>query len=116
MAKIERVFVEFGGDPSNDKECYKRYTSTEPFEGILPSDEVLEFVSKEKFDALDRAFRAAKLFIEATPCDPDINNYQAAKWVDYLNALKEIGEEHGKVSLPIQFENQPEGAQHKETT
>jgi Lar family restriction alleviation protein len=74
--------------------------------GHLPSHEKAKASAIAKWNrrdaGVDRAFRAAKLFIEATPCDPDINNYQAAKWVDYLNALKEIGEEHGTAKLPVQ--------------
>lgn len=45
--KIQKVFVEFGGDPSDDKECYKRYTSTEPFEAVWPDSEVIECIPKE---------------------------------------------------------------------
>ena len=52
MSRYKHCFVEFGGDPSDDKECYKRYTSTEPFEGILPSDEVVHFIEYKAYEKL----------------------------------------------------------------
>ncbi len=45
----EVVFVEFGGDPSNDKECYKRYSSTEPFEACGLDAEVIRFVNHKSY-------------------------------------------------------------------
>lgn len=58
MGRIERVFVEFGGDPSDDKECYKRYTSTEPFTPVGFNVEVLECIPVETIKAkVAEAFR-----------------------------------------------------------
>ena len=58
MARIERVFVEFGGDPSDDKECYKRYTSTTAFAPVGHDVEVLECIPVETVKAkVAEAFR-----------------------------------------------------------
>jgi hypothetical protein len=54
--KIDKVFVEFGGDTSNDKECYG-YSSTKRFESYFQDAEVIEFVSKEKFDKAVEALK-----------------------------------------------------------
>lgn len=39
--KPRDIYIEFGGDPSDDKELYKRYSSTSPFEPSSHSDEVI---------------------------------------------------------------------------
>lgn len=58
MPRIKRVFVEFGGDPSDDKECYKRYTATSPFKPCLFNAEVLECIPIETIkESIQEAFR-----------------------------------------------------------
>lgn len=54
--KPREFYIEFGGDPSKDGECYKRYSSTKPFESYLPDCEVIHCVEKRAYDSL-----AAKL-------------------------------------------------------
>lgn len=39
--KPKEFWIEFSGDPSDDKECYKRYVSGTEFKPILPECEVL---------------------------------------------------------------------------
>lgn len=39
--KLRDVYVAFGGDPSDDREVYKRYSSTEPFKPVLPNEEIV---------------------------------------------------------------------------
>lgn len=43
--EIQNVFLEFFGDPSDDKECYKRYSSTQPFKPCGNDSEVIQFVN-----------------------------------------------------------------------
>lgn len=49
---MKTYYVEFGGDPSNDKELYKRYSSTEPFKPLFPDCEVIELVRKSDVEHL----------------------------------------------------------------
>ncbi len=48
--KISDAYIEFGGDPSDDSECYKRYCSTEYFDPVGLDAEVIHFISAELFD------------------------------------------------------------------
>lgn len=52
--KPREFWVEFGGDPSDDKEIYKRYSARVPFEPTDFSDEVIhcvEYLAYEKAQA-----------------------------------------------------------------
>lgn len=39
--KLREFWIEFGGDPSDDKEVYKRYSAAVPFKPCGFSDEVI---------------------------------------------------------------------------
>ena len=52
MPEIKDVYVEFFGDPSDDKECYKRYSSTQPFQPCGNDAEVIHFVNVKEADRL----------------------------------------------------------------
>lgn len=39
--KPRDIWIEFGGDPSDDKEVYKRYSATIPFKTLFPDCEVI---------------------------------------------------------------------------
>ena len=54
MSQFRNLFVEFSGDPSNDKELYKRYCSSEKFEPLSLSDEVIHFVEIAALEAAQR--------------------------------------------------------------
>lgn len=62
--KPREFWIEFSGDPSDDKECYKRYVSGTEFKPILPECEVLhvrEILASEI--VLDRAVVEAAIMI-----------------------------------------------------
>jgi hypothetical protein len=48
--KPREFWVEFGGDPSDDKEVYKRYCAAEPFKPSRFSDEVIHVIEKSAYD------------------------------------------------------------------
>lgn len=48
--KPREFWVEFGGDPSNDKEVYKRYSARVPFEPTDFSDEVIHCVEYSAYE------------------------------------------------------------------
>jgi hypothetical protein len=50
--KAREVYVEFGGNPSDDKEIYKRYTATRPFK---PGDMNCEVIHYVEYSALQTA-------------------------------------------------------------
>lgn len=43
-SKHRKFWIEFGGDPSKDGECYKRYCATSPFKTVFPDSEVIETI------------------------------------------------------------------------
>lgn len=53
--KPREVYVEFFGDPSDDKENYKRYCGTESFKPVGHDAEVIHFIEKEAYDKLMKA-------------------------------------------------------------
>ena len=55
--KPRELWVEFGGDPSDDKENYKRYCGAEKFSPVSPAEEVIHFIEKS---AYDKAIKALK--------------------------------------------------------
>lgn len=57
MAEIKECYVEFFGDPSDDKECYKRYSSTEPFPPCGNDAEVIRFVNYKAYEQAVNALR-----------------------------------------------------------
>ena len=61
--KPREFWIEFGGDPSNDQEVYKRYSSTRPFEPGTFSDEVIHVVEKSAYDALANKLDEANLLL-----------------------------------------------------
>lgn len=51
------IWIAFGADPSDDKEVYKRYSSTTPFKPASPDEEVIHFrevlsneITRDEFD------------------------------------------------------------------
>lgn len=52
IKKPREYWIEFGGDPSNDKEVYKRYSATVPFKPCSLSDEVIHVIEKSAYDKL----------------------------------------------------------------
>lgn len=54
MSQFRNLFVEFSGDPSNDKELYKRYCSSENFEPLSLSDEVIHYVEIAALEAAQK--------------------------------------------------------------
>jgi hypothetical protein len=82
--EIKRVFVEFFGDPSDDKECYKRYTSTEPFAPLGFDAEVIEFVNVKEHRA-----QAKEIFrLERVIAKELTENDELGCEYTYVNALK----------------------------
>lgn len=59
--KPREVWVEFGGDPSNDKEIYKRYCGAQKFEPGSYAEEVVHFI---EFSAWESRDKDAKMFCE----------------------------------------------------
>lgn len=58
--KAPREFwIEFCGDPSDDKECYKRYSSTEPFHPVGLDAEVFHLVEHSAFEKQSVALKIA---------------------------------------------------------
>jgi len=41
LTKLREIWIAFGGDPSDDKEVYKRYSATKPFAPVGPGEEVI---------------------------------------------------------------------------
>lgn len=41
LTKLREIWIAFGGDPSDDKEVYKRYSSTRPFKPVGLDEEVI---------------------------------------------------------------------------
>lgn len=41
LTKLRDIWIAFGGDPSDDKEVYKRYSATKPFKPACPGEEVI---------------------------------------------------------------------------
>lgn len=71
MSQFRNLFVEFSGDPSNDKELYKRYCSSEKFEPLSLSDEVIHFVeiaaleaAQKEIEKLTAALKVAEKTLE----------------------------------------------------
>ena len=60
MSQFRNLFVEFSGDPSNDKELYKRYCSSEKFEPLSLSDEVIHFVEIAALEAAQKEIEQLK--------------------------------------------------------
>lgn len=52
MNKPREFWIEFGGDPSDDEEVYKRYSSTKPFKPTSYAEEVIHCIEKSAYDAL----------------------------------------------------------------
>lgn len=50
MRKPAEIWIEFGGDPSNDVEIYKRYSAKVPFQPTSHSDEVIHCIEKRAYD------------------------------------------------------------------
>ena len=50
--KNREFWIEFGGDPSNDKEVYKRYSSTSPFKPTDFSDEVIHTIEYSEYEKI----------------------------------------------------------------
>ncbi len=44
------VYVEFFGDPSDDRECYKRYSARTPFKPVGLDAEVIHYIEKAVYD------------------------------------------------------------------
>lgn len=53
---VREVYVEFGGDPSNDRENYKRYCGTEPFKPVGFDAEVVRFIEYTEYEKYKAAF------------------------------------------------------------
>jgi hypothetical protein len=45
-------WIELGGDPSDDKECYKRYCAAAPFKPLSYAEEVVHLIEKWAYDQL----------------------------------------------------------------
>lgn len=54
--KPREVYVEFFGDPSDDKEHYKRYCGTEPFKPVGHDAEVIHYI---EYSAFEKALKSA---------------------------------------------------------
>lgn len=54
--KPREFWIEFGGDPSDDKEVYKRYCAAVPFKGVDFSDEVVHCVEYSAYEKLESEF------------------------------------------------------------
>lgn len=52
MSKWREWWIEFEGDPRNDKDNYKRYVSGTRFEPINLSDEIVEVIEKTAYTEL----------------------------------------------------------------
>ena len=53
---VREFWIEFGGDPSDDKECYKRYCSTAKFEPSSFSDEVIHCIEYQAHAELQKRY------------------------------------------------------------
>lgn len=51
-AAPREIYVEFGGDPSDDKENYKRYCGSEKFEAVGFNREVIHFIEHSAYREL----------------------------------------------------------------
>ena len=62
----KELYVEFGGDPSNDKELYKRYCSSEKFTPLDPHGmEVIHFIDFKTHQNLkDELAQVIKIGVE----------------------------------------------------
>lgn len=74
MFKPQEFFIEFGGDPSDDKELYKRYsTRAKPFEPAFPNAEVFCLVESHYFVSeqakVGHLAMALQRFIKKCPCE-----------------------------------------------
>lgn len=58
MSKAREFWIEFGGDPSDDKEVYKRYSATSPFKPGSFSDEVVHTIEYSAYEELVTALEA----------------------------------------------------------
>lgn len=86
---IKELYVEFGGDPSNDKELYKRYCSTEKFDPVGFSDEVIHFVDYATYESLKKELdQVIKIGVEG---QREINRKAHEENKKLLDTLNKIG-------------------------
>jgi len=72
-----------------DKECEKHGIHFGAF------DEAIEIIGqiRQRNKELEAAFTAAKGYIDASPCDPDIDNEQIEAYQKYQDALAQLDKE-----------------------
>ena len=90
MSQFRNLFVEFSGDPSNDKELYKRYCSSEKFEPLSLSDEVIHFVEVAALEATQKEIERLKGLITSFNASPKtiLSDIQKAFNREYSRAEK----------------------------
>jgi hypothetical protein len=81
--KAREWWIEFQGDPRDDKENYKRYVSGVEFKPISPSDEVIRVVEYSAYEALTA--RIAELEALLENMDED---YDPTPWCVACGAMK----------------------------
>lgn len=95
MSKPREFWIEFGGDPSDDNEVYKRYSATTPFEPCGLSDEVVHTIEKKAYDELDTKVRELQVqadkLAEALSDVIKIGSKESVQ--EACRALKEYGDE-----------------------
>lgn len=85
MSKGKRqIWIEFGGDPSNDKEVYKRYSATVPFEPSSYAEEVVHTIEFKAYEELQKENENLKRIIAN---ELNENDELGSEFV-YVNVLK----------------------------
>jgi len=63
--KPREFWIEFGGNPSDDKEVYKRYSARVPFKPTAFSDEVIHTIEYSAYKTLLEVVRMQREALEA---------------------------------------------------
>lgn len=77
---MDVFYIEFSGDPSDDKECYKRYSSkNQPIKPIGNDTEVFELVEKSEYEKMKLAVVGLYNSIKLAP---HVDSTQAVKYAE----------------------------------
>lgn len=96
---MREIYVEFGGDPSDDKELYKRYCSSEKFTPLdIHGMEVIRFIDYTAHENMKRELDQLKKLLNKIALMGSGEKAYTADFTNYVNSvvrstLEELGEE-----------------------
>lgn len=85
----QEVWIEFGGDPSDDKEIYKRYCAKVAFFTKFPDSEVLHTIEKWAYDKVVSQLAATRDLLNKAIEVNDFYEADRVRWKERVSQLKE---------------------------